>query len=147
MIALHSPLSLKFFYSFCTCGYSSNCKNIDDFGLMLYNVRWYDPYLNHFTQPDTIVPDTNNVTGELCPSNHQTCTHPFKARAKNAFAWATIRGLTELPVREKKTHRMLSSGQFVEIVYWLCICTWIFDLPLDFARYIASSASRKRSSG
>lgn len=23
---------------------------------MYYNARWYDPYLNHFTQPDTIVP-------------------------------------------------------------------------------------------
>jgi RHS repeat-associated protein len=26
------------------------------FGLMYYNARWYDPYLNHFTQPDSIVP-------------------------------------------------------------------------------------------
>jgi len=26
------------------------------FGLMFYNARWYDPYLNHFTQPDSIVP-------------------------------------------------------------------------------------------
>jgi len=30
------------------------------FGLMFYNARWYDPYLNHFTQPDTIVPDPYN---------------------------------------------------------------------------------------
>jgi len=28
-----------------------------DFGLMYYNARWYDSYLNHFTQPDTILPD------------------------------------------------------------------------------------------
>ena len=26
------------------------------FGLMFYNARWYDPYLNHFVQADTIVP-------------------------------------------------------------------------------------------
>jgi len=26
------------------------------FGLMFYNARWYDPYLNRFTQPDSIVP-------------------------------------------------------------------------------------------
>jgi RHS repeat-associated protein len=30
------------------------------FGLMYYNARFYDPYLNHFTQPDTIVPDPSN---------------------------------------------------------------------------------------
>ena len=27
---------------------------------MYYNARWYDPYLNHFTQPDTIVPNPYN---------------------------------------------------------------------------------------
>jgi hypothetical protein len=26
------------------------------FGLMFYNARWYDPYLNRYTQPDSIVP-------------------------------------------------------------------------------------------
>jgi RHS repeat-associated protein len=25
-----------------------------------FNARWYDPYLNHFTQPDSIVPDPYN---------------------------------------------------------------------------------------
>lgn len=28
---------------------------------MFYNARWYDVYLNHFTQPDTIIPNPNNV--------------------------------------------------------------------------------------
>ncbi len=32
----------------------------EGFGLMFYNARMYDPYLNHFTQPDTIVPDPYN---------------------------------------------------------------------------------------
>ncbi|NOH04083.1 MAG: hypothetical protein HND47_19995 [Chloroflexi bacterium] len=32
----------------------------DSFGLMYYNARWYDPYLNHMTQPDSIVPDPYN---------------------------------------------------------------------------------------
>ncbi len=27
---------------------------------MFYNARWYDSYLNHFTQPDSIVPDPSN---------------------------------------------------------------------------------------
>jgi RHS repeat-associated protein len=29
----------------------------EGFGLMFYNARFYSPYLNHFTQPDSIVPD------------------------------------------------------------------------------------------
>jgi RHS repeat-associated protein len=29
----------------------------EGFGLMFYNARFYDPYLNQFAQPDTIVPD------------------------------------------------------------------------------------------
>jgi len=29
---------------------------MEGFGLMYYNARWYDPYLNRFTQPDSIVP-------------------------------------------------------------------------------------------
>ena len=28
----------------------------EGFGLMFYNARWYDPYLNHFVQADTIIP-------------------------------------------------------------------------------------------
>ena len=36
--------------------YTGQYSNTADFGLMYYNARWYDPYLNHFTQPDTIIP-------------------------------------------------------------------------------------------
>src|SRR5574338_1319626 len=41
----------------------SSCNNVPDFGLMYYGARWYDPYLNHFTQPDSIVPDPYNPQG------------------------------------------------------------------------------------
>jgi RHS repeat-associated protein len=34
----------------------------EGFGLMYYGVRMYDPYLNHFTQPDTIVPEQSQGT-------------------------------------------------------------------------------------
>ena len=34
--------------------------NEADLGLYYYGARWYDDYLNHFTQPDTIVPDPYN---------------------------------------------------------------------------------------
>ena len=40
--------------------YTGQYSNMSDFGLMFYNARWYDPYLNHFTQPDSIIPDPNN---------------------------------------------------------------------------------------
>lgn len=32
----------------------------EGFGLMYYGARWYDNYLNHFTQPDSIIPDQYN---------------------------------------------------------------------------------------
>jgi RHS repeat-associated protein len=40
--------------------YTGQYSYADDFGLMYYGARWYDPYLNHFTQPDSIVPDPTN---------------------------------------------------------------------------------------
>jgi RHS repeat-associated protein len=35
-------------------------SHVDDFGLMFYVARWYDPYLNRFIQPDSIVPNSGN---------------------------------------------------------------------------------------
>jgi len=40
--------------------YTGQYSYASDFGLMFYNARWYDSYLNHFTQPDSIVPDPSN---------------------------------------------------------------------------------------
>jgi len=40
--------------------YTGQYSYTADFGLMFYNARWYDPYLNHFTQPDSIVPNPYN---------------------------------------------------------------------------------------
>ena len=37
--------------------YTGQYSNVGDFGLMFYNARWYDPYLNRWTQPDSIVPN------------------------------------------------------------------------------------------
>ncbi len=36
--------------------YTGQYSNMDDFGLMFYNARWYDPILGRFVQADTIVP-------------------------------------------------------------------------------------------
>ena len=35
-------------------------RNLPDVGLMDYRARFYSPYLNHMTQPDTIIPDPAN---------------------------------------------------------------------------------------
>jgi RHS repeat-associated protein len=36
-------------------------KNVSTIGLYFYNARWFSSYLNRWTQPDFIVPDTYNV--------------------------------------------------------------------------------------
>jgi len=35
-------------------------SKIENFGLMYYNARWYDPYNTHFVSPDTVIPDHYN---------------------------------------------------------------------------------------
>ena len=55
-------------------------------GLYDYGARWYDPYLNHWTQPDSIIPDPGNSADfdryayvrnspvrYTDPSGHKTC--------------------------------------------------------------------------
>jgi RHS repeat-associated protein len=55
-------------------------------GLYFYNARWYDPYLNRWIQPDSIIPDPsnpldydryayslNNPTNYTDPSGHSPC--------------------------------------------------------------------------
>src|SRR5262245_38819210 len=37
--------------------YTGQYSYANDFGLMFYNARWYDPYLNHLTPPASIVPN------------------------------------------------------------------------------------------
>lgn len=32
----------------------------EGFGLMFYNARWYDPGINQFSSPDTLIPDLYN---------------------------------------------------------------------------------------
>jgi RHS repeat-associated protein len=41
--------------------YTGQFSYTSDFGLMFYNARWYDPTLGRFNQPDSIIPDQNNV--------------------------------------------------------------------------------------
>ncbi len=66
-----------------------------DFGLMFYNARFYDPYLNHFIQPDSIIPDAgnsqswdryayvqNNPINFTDPTGHEKC---FSSSANNCY--------------------------------------------------------------
>jgi len=57
------------YYSSCTAlaTYARGCRNRDtgqrdefEIGLYYYVARYYDPYLNHWIQPDTIIPDPYN---------------------------------------------------------------------------------------
>ncbi|MBI3175912.1 MAG: hypothetical protein HYZ25_19495 [Chloroflexi bacterium] len=69
----------------------------EGFGLMFYQSRWYDPYITHFVQADTIIPGgvqgldryaamNNNPVKHIDPSGHDTecgvgqtgCTHKPK---------------------------------------------------------------------
>jgi len=40
--------------------YGFTGQMLDDTGWMYYNARYYDPYLNRWTQPDTIIPEPGN---------------------------------------------------------------------------------------
>ena len=41
--------------------YTGQYSNVNDFGLLYYNARWYDPYLNRFAQADSIIPGAGNI--------------------------------------------------------------------------------------
>ena len=41
-------------------GVQAGQREAAEIGLMYYVARWYDTYLNHFTQPDTIIADPYN---------------------------------------------------------------------------------------
>jgi RHS repeat-associated protein len=40
--------------------YTGQLSKMASIGLYFYQSRWYDPYLNHWTQPDSIIPDSYN---------------------------------------------------------------------------------------
>ena len=40
--------------------YTGQMSYTSEFGLMYYNARWYDPYLNRFAQADSIIPGAGN---------------------------------------------------------------------------------------
>ena len=78
-------------------GYTGQYSYESDFGLMFYNARWYDSYLNRFTQPDSIVPDPynpqdydrysyvrNNPLRYTDPSGHKECDYKCQIKYEGA---------------------------------------------------------------
>jgi RHS repeat-associated protein len=78
----------------------------DDFGLMYYNARWYDPYNTQFTSPDSIIPNHYNPldynryayarynplkytdpTGHICvdTSDGKICTHDIEDKSDEGY--------------------------------------------------------------
>ncbi len=70
-------------YAMTRYQYTGQFSYESEFGLYFYNARWYDSYLNHFTQPDSIVPNpgdsqawdryayaNNNPVKYIDPSGH-----------------------------------------------------------------------------
>jgi RHS repeat-associated protein len=41
--------------------YTGQYSNVNDFGLMYYGARWFDNSLGRFTQPDTLIPESQGV--------------------------------------------------------------------------------------
>ncbi|MEI7846311.1 MAG: RHS repeat-associated core domain-containing protein [Chloroflexota bacterium] len=41
--------------------FTGQYSNEPDFGLIYFNARWYDPGINRFSSPDSLVPDTYNT--------------------------------------------------------------------------------------
>lgn len=41
--------------------YTGQYSNVNDFGLMYYNARFYDPLLSRFTSADTIIPQPGSL--------------------------------------------------------------------------------------
>jgi len=82
--------------------YTGQYSNVSDFGLMYYKARWYDPYLNRWTQPDIIIPNAtnpqswdrysyvnNNPVNYSDPSGHRACESRdgFECDWKTEFLW------------------------------------------------------------
>jgi RHS repeat-associated protein len=71
--------------------YTGQYSYTDDFGLMFYNARFYDPQLGRFSSPDSIIPPTqgvqawdryaytnNNPVRYTDPTGHYTCVNNSK---------------------------------------------------------------------
>jgi RHS repeat-associated protein len=63
------PVGTRYTY---TGQYAYNTSGANDFGLMYYGARFYDPYLNRWLQPDSIIPSENGIYTPLTVDYHET---------------------------------------------------------------------------
>ena len=81
--------------------YTGQYSNMAEIGLMYYNARWYDPYLNRWVQPDSIIPDPGNSQDWNCysyvrdnplkytdPTGHWICGDYYDIGCVETFAEA-----------------------------------------------------------
>jgi RHS repeat-associated protein len=82
-------------------------RNESSFNLMDYNARYYDPYLNRFISPDTIIPDPanpqslnrysyarNNPLNRVDPTGHQDIPPDIAQLMQQAIAYFQELGWT-----------------------------------------------------
>ena len=106
-----------------------------DLGLMFYNARWYDPYLNQFLTPDSIIPDLynpidydrytyarNNPIRYSDPSGHdiwdtigQIATG-FVFEFSRTNAWYSPQAQQTLAVNQSETVAMLAGRVAADVV-------------------------------
>ena len=114
-------------------------------GLMDYKARFYSPYLNHFIQPDTIIPDPsnpqawnrfsyvgNNPIGYSDPTGHKACDLRCPDEGINEIEADKGSGLTgwdwDIEKQEKNT-------EIVETILYggtELVASMVFD-PVDWA--------------
>jgi RHS repeat-associated protein len=121
---------------------------VSSFGMMYFNARWYDSYLNRWAQPDSIIPDQynpldwdrysfvrNNPIRYTDPDGHRPCDEErgcgepvdeFQLKLGRAFAgeWDT----EEQEERQEEIERFLNWGKFI---------LSIISEPIDWAITIA----------
>jgi len=64
---------------------------LDDTGWMYYGARYYDPYLNRWTQPDTIVPEAGNP--QALNRYSFVANNPVKYVDPSGHCWGVASGL------------------------------------------------------
>ena len=114
--------------------YTGQYSYVSDFGLHFYNARWYDPYLNHFTQPDTIVPDPynpqdwnrysyarNNPLQYTDPSGHSAdcAVGSHGCSVAKVTPRARVFYLNGLGGTESLTPQMSANNEYASSLYWI----------------------------
>ena len=106
--------------------YTGQYSNVSDFGLLFYNARWYDPYLNQFAQPDSIIPQQydpqswnryeyaeDNPVNFDDPTGHMTCVSDYywdgQCHDDTAYLIKDIHDTYDVTLSNKFTYSQVSA--------------------------------------